>query len=142
MPRIACLMVGLAATALAAVDASAAATIDHRRASSSAPRHQHSLSNVTANPVRAPVVQTVIVGHAPAYRSAYSSQQRQGLARSPTSGVYYVPASSPDAPPFSFNGSGEMQGWHWQRVSLVQLDAEVRARRAAKGLSQSAEVMR
>jgi hypothetical protein len=42
-----------------------------------------------------------------------------------------VPATSPNAPPFSFNGSEEVQAWNWQRVSLQQIDAEVRAKRMA-----------
>ena len=143
MPRIACLMVGLAAAALAAAEASAASGNDHRRASSMASRHHHSPSpSATVNPARAPVVRTVVVGYAPVYPAAYSSRQPLGFARSSAPSVYYLPAASPNAPPFSFNGSEEMPGWHWQRVSLMQLDAEVRARRAAKGLSQPAEAVR
>jgi len=37
-----------------------------------------------------------------------------------------VPATSPTRR-ISFNGSDEVQGWNWQRVSLQQIDAEVRA---------------
>jgi len=48
-----------------------------------------------------------------------------------------VPATSPNAPPFSFNGSDEVQGWNWQRVSLQQIDAEVRAKRASTALAAS-----
>lgn len=135
MPRIACLMSGLAAAALAAANASAAPGGDHRRASSPSSRHPPPFSSAPASLARAPVVRTIVVGYAPAYRASYSSRQPPGIARSAPTGLYYLPAASSDAPPFSFNGSEEMPGWNWQRVSLLQLDAEVRARRAAKASS-------
>lgn len=46
--------------------------------------------------------------------------------------LYYVPPLSANAPPFSFDGSPAVElDWGWQRVSLQQLVAEVRAKREA-----------
>jgi len=46
--------------------------------------------------------------------------------------LYYVPPISPNAPPFSFDGSPAVEpDWGWQRVNLQQLAAEVRAKREA-----------
>jgi hypothetical protein len=73
----------------------------------------------------------------PSY-SSYSSRQPLTFPRAVTPGLIYLPASSPDAPPFSFNGSEELPGWNWRRVSLQQIDAEVRAKRAAVSPAQPA----
>jgi hypothetical protein len=46
--------------------------------------------------------------------------------------VYFVPPISANAPLFSFDGSPAVEpDWGWQRVSLQQLAAEVRAKREA-----------
>ena len=138
MSRMACIVVG----------ATAAVSIAAAGSAFSAPRQEHRHSTATAHarspaapfsraPARATVAYPVVypvVGYAPAYRSSYYSSSRQPLtfARTVTPPVYFVPAISPDAPPFSFSPSEEQPGWNWQRVSLQQIDAEVRARRAAK----------
>jgi hypothetical protein len=87
--------------------------------------HARSASNFRSAPV---AVRTVFVGYAPSYASRspiYPGQPRTGPALS------YIPPSSPDAPHFSMDGSPAVEGWNWQRVSLQQIDAEVRAKRAA-----------
>lgn len=87
--------------------------------------HPRSASSFRSAPV---VVRPAVVGYAPSYASRspiYPSQARQGPALS------YIPPSSPNAPHFSMDGSPAVEGWHWQRVSLQQIDAEVRAKRAA-----------
>ena len=62
-----------------------------------------------------------------AYRS-YGSAAYRPTATPP---AYFVAMSS-KAPPFSFNGSPAEPGWNWHRASLQEIDAEVRARKAAK----------
>ena len=126
MTRIACLA---AAMALAAANgATAAGRHEHSHSSSGASHHHH--SSTTAPAVfHPPAVFPVVAGYAP-YYSSYSSRQPLTFPRAVTPGLIYLPASSPNAPPFSFNGSEELPGWNWQRVSLQQIDAEVRAKRA------------
>ena len=152
MPRIACIVVGAAAAAIsaAASDACAAPRQEHRHSPSSATHHQHNShanpapaapvrTPVSSAPTRAPVV-PIVAGYASAYSTSSYGSSRQPLtfARSTVPPVYYMPAISPNAPPFSFNGSEEQQpGWNWQRVSLQQIDAEVRARRAAQDVDKS-----
>jgi hypothetical protein len=63
--------------------------------------------------------------YAPAYAPTYAPARAAPA-------LYYVPPLSPDAPPFSFDGSPAVQlDWGWQRVSLRQLVAEVQAKREA-----------
>lgn len=135
MPRIACIVAGAAA---AAIGVSAAGN------ACAAPRQEHRHSPATVHPrqaaapaSRAPVRSAVVyphAGYAPAYPSPHYSASRQPLtfSRAATPPVYFVPAVSPNAPPFSFSDSVEQPGWNWQRVSLQQIDAEVRAKRAAR----------
>jgi hypothetical protein len=129
MTRIACLVAAMAL--VAANGAAAAGRHEHSHSSSAASHHHHSSATVTAPAVfHPPVVYPVAVGYAPSY-SSYASRQPLTFPRAATPGLFYIPASSPNAPPFSFNGSEELPGWNWQRVSLQQIDTEVRAKRAA-----------
>jgi hypothetical protein len=108
-----------AAAVLAAFDCCAAA-----------PHTGPSHARAFASPVRpAPViVRPVFVGYAPSYASRSPIYPVQSRLVPPLS---YIPPISPDAPQFSMSGSPAVEGWHWQRVSLQQIDAEVRAKRAA-----------
>ena len=132
MARIACLV---AVMAFAATGAAAAGRHEHSRSSSPAAHHHHGSTPVAAPaPIRPAFVYPVVAGYVPSYASYSSYASRQPLNSFPrTTGptLLYVPPSSPNAPPFSFNGSEELPGWNWQRVSLQQIDAEVRAKRAA-----------
>jgi len=128
MTRIACLV---AAMALAA-DSGAAATERHAQSRSSPASHHHQHSAPVPAPAtfRPAAVRPAVVAYAPYYPS-YSSHQPLANFRATGPSLSYVPAKSPNAPPFSFNGSEEVQAWNWQRVSLQQIDAEVRAKRMA-----------
>jgi hypothetical protein len=86
----------------------------------------HSRPAVAASAVFRPTVRTVAVGYAP----AYSYRQAQAFPRATVPALAYLPAASPNAPPFSFSESDQYPGWNWQRVSLQQIDTEVRAKRA------------
>ena len=132
MTRIACLAASmvLAASLTVASSAEAAGRHEHAHASSGAIRHHTSHSTVAIS--RPAVVHPVIVGYAPSY-SSYSSRQPLTFPRTAAPALVYLPATSPNAPPFSFSGSEENPGWNWRRVRLQQIDAEVRARRAAAG---------
>ncbi len=134
MPRIACIVAAAAATAItasAADDALAASRNEHRHASS---HHASRPGAVTPSPVR-----TTVIAYAPAYRPSSSTASRQSPSpsRSSTPPVYFVPALSPNAPPFSFSESEAQPGWNWQRVSLQQIDAEVRAKRDAQARAKA-----
>ena len=89
-------------------------------------RHGHAHRTTGARPM-------VVTTFAPSYYpSSYSSQRHSpNLGRSTAQPPYYV-AMSPKAPPFSFNGSPPEPGWNWQRASFQDIDAEVRARKAAR----------
>lgn len=132
MSRIACIVLGAAIGVPVAGSAFAAPRQEHRHSPATA-HHRQAAAPVSRAPVR-PAVVYAIVGYAPAYPSSYYGASRQPLAssRAATPPVYFVPAISPNAPPFSFSESAEQPGWNWQRVSLQQIDAEVRAKRAAK----------
>jgi hypothetical protein len=131
MTRIACL-VGAVAVALATPNgATAAGRHEHSHSSSAASHHHHSSAPAATPAVfHPPVVYPAFVGYVPPY-SSYSSRQPLTFPRAATPGLIYLPASSPNAPPFSFSESEELPGWNWRRVSLQQIDAEVRAKRAA-----------
>jgi len=133
MPRITCIVAGAAAAAIAAAagDAFAASRKEHRHAS---PHHTSRPITVAAPPVRTIVVYSAVAAYAPTYRpSSYgTSRQPPTSSRTATPPVYFVPAISPNAPPFSFSESVAQPGWNWQRVSLQQVDAEIRARRLAR----------
>jgi hypothetical protein len=108
-----------AAAVLAAFDCGAAA-------SRTGPSHARAFTSpVRAAPV---IVRPVVVGYAPSYASRSPIYPAQSRTVAPLS---YIPPASPDAPQFSMSGSPAVEGWHWQRVSLQQIDAEVRAKRAA-----------
>jgi hypothetical protein len=69
----------------------------------------------------APLAYGYSAGYAPTYAPARAAPA-----------LYYVPPLSPNAPPFSFDGSPAVElDWGWQRVNLQQLAAEVRAKRGA-----------
>lgn len=84
----------------------------------------------TAVPYRARVVRRTAswaapVAYAPAaYYAPTYAPPRAGP------GLYFVAPISANAPLFSFDGSPALEpDWGWQRVSLPQLAAEVRAKR-------------
>ena len=140
MARIARILVGAAAvaTGVSVAGAAFAASRQEHRHPAAASHHRPTATGVSSAPVRTvvvyPSVAYPLVRYAPAYPSSYYGTSRQPLtfSRSPVPPVYFVPAISPNAPPFSFSESVEQPGWNWERVSLQQIDAEVRARRAAK----------
>ena len=135
MARIACILVGAAAvaTGVAVAGPAFAAPRQEHRHSATTVHHRPSATGVSSGAVRT-VIAYPVVSYAPAYPSSYYSTSRQPLtfSRTATPPVYFVPAISPNAPPFSFSESVEQPGWNWQRVTLQQIDAEVRARRAAR----------
>lgn len=108
----------------------AAAVVAAFDCAAAAPHTGPSHARAFSSPVRtAPmVVRPVVVGYAPSYASRSPIYPAQTRTVAPLS---YIPPASPDAPQFSMSGSPAVEGWHWQRVSLQQIDAEVRARRAA-----------
>ena len=128
MTRIACL-VGAMAMALGAANCATAAGRHEHSHTSSAASHPHH-NNAAPSVVHAPVVYPVVVGYVPPY-SSYYPRQPLSFSRATGQALFYQAPLSPDAPPFSFNGSEELPGWNWRRVSLQQIDAEVRAKRAA-----------
>jgi hypothetical protein len=135
MTRIACLAVAMA---LAANGATAAGRHEHSHPSS-APGHHHHRGATFAAPAafHPPVVYPAFVGYAPSY-SSNASRQPLSFPRATGQALIYQPPISPEAPPFSFNGSEEVKGWNWERVSLQQIDAEVRAKRSAAPASTPA----
>ena len=132
MTRIACLA---AVLALAANGATAAGRHEHSH--SSAPHHHRSAAVAAPAVSRAPIVYPAFVGYVPSYPS-YASRQPLSFPRAAGQTLIYQPPVSPNAPPFSFNGSEELPGWNWQRVSLQQVDAEVRAKRSSAPASTPA----
>jgi len=97
----------------------------HHHSSGGATFH-HSRPAVAASAVVRPTIRTAAVGYAP----SYSYRQAQAFPRTTVPALAYLPGVSPNAPPFSFTESDQYPGWNWQRVSLQQIDAEVRAKRA------------
>ncbi len=121
MARIACLLATVASLAAAGAPASFAAVPRHTHASRPQPRPASVA--VVARPM-------VVYGTTNAARTSRPFPPAgQSRAANPLS---YLPPASPDAPRFSFSPQDPPEGWHWQRVSLQQVDAEVRARRAEK----------
>lgn len=114
MTRIACILAAAAALCVPPCGMAAPHTTSHARSSPARPA-----------PV---VVRPVVVGYAPSYAYRSTTPVSPTRAAAPLS---YIPPASPDAPPFSMSGSPAVEGWHRQRVSLQQIDAEVRAKRAA-----------
>ena len=101
---------------------------------SAAPRDGHrAQAHRTSSPVIARPV--VVAGYAPYYPSYSSNRYSPTLGRSTAPGPYYV-AMSAKSPPFSFNGSPPEPGWNWQRASFQDIDAEVRARKAARAAEE------
>ena len=98
-------------------------------ASIAAPQH-HNRPRMSNMPV---TVRPAVTAYVPSYANRAPAVQTQSRAAVPS--LSYIPPSSPNAPPFSFSPQDPLEGWHWQRVSLQQIDAEVRARRAAKSLA-------
>ncbi len=82
--------------------------------------------------VARPVVVAGYVPYYPSYPSYSSSRHSPFTGRSTTPPAYFV-AMSPKSPAFSFNGSPPEPQWHWQRASLQDIDAEVRARKGESG---------
>lgn len=128
MPRIACLLAVVAipaATLLVTGDSTAAAPARHAARTPPRPAPSNTLAR--------PVVASVAVAY-PAYATtSRSTRPFAPFVQSRTAGTLsYLPPVSPDAPRFSFSPQDPPEGWHWQRVSLQQLDAEVRARRAER----------
>ena len=131
MPRIACLVVCAAIAPAMAGLATAAPRHEHRHSSSAAHHHSHSTA-VAASAFRPAAVLPVAVGYFPAYSpSSYPYRQPLTFSRSAVPPAYYMAMSS-NAAPLTFTAPEDRPGWNWQRVSLHQIDAEVRARRAAQ----------
>lgn len=124
MPRIACLLATLAALAVPLAPASFAATPHQGRAHAARPQPRPAPVAVAARPV--------IVGYTATYAPHASRPLSPVVQSRGASPLSYLPAVSPDAPQFSFSPQDPPGGWNWQRASLQQVDAELRARRAQR----------
>ena len=138
MVRKSCLA-GLAAALAAAFCAQAAPDQGRVHARTSAVRH-HAQSAPLLTPV---FVGAVVAGYGYGYSYGYGSSyayaprtQLYPQLRAPS--LFYIGPLAANAPPFHIdNAAGdEAPSWNWERVSLQQLVAEVRARRETAATGQ------